>query len=112
MATSCPAGTPDRQVADYSVYLVRCRDGSLYTGIAIDVDRRFSEHRESPKGAKYLRGRGPLELVYRKRIGSRALASSVEARIKRLPRPVKADPAALSRRIELMLAELARASKE
>lgn len=69
----------------WSVYMVRCGDGSLYTGIATDVDRRFSEHLEQgPKTAKYLRGRLPLELVYRKEIGNRSEASKEELRIKRL----------------------------
>jgi putative endonuclease len=69
------------------VYLVRCRDGALYTGIATDVSRRFEEHRRrNGKGAKYLRGKGPLRLVFEKRIGRRALALKVEDRIKKLPK--------------------------
>lgn len=77
-------------MADWHVYLVRTRDGQLYTGIATDVDRRLEEHRSSGgKGAKYLRGRGPLELVYRRKLGDRALALQVEARLKRRTRPAK-----------------------
>ncbi|MEK6776954.1 MAG: GIY-YIG nuclease family protein [bacterium] len=69
----------------WCVYLVRCRDGTLYTGIATDVSRRFAEHEQSRgKGAKYLRGRGPLQLVFRKEIGARGLALRVEGKIKRL----------------------------
>lgn len=69
----------------WSVYMIRCGNGSLYTGIATDVERRFSEHLEQgPKAAKYLRGRLPLELVYRKEIGNRSEASKEELRIKRL----------------------------
>jgi putative endonuclease len=69
----------------WSVYLIRCGDGSLYTGIATDVERRFSEHVEQgPKAAKYLRGRLPLDLVYRKEIGNRSEASKEELRIKRM----------------------------
>jgi putative endonuclease len=65
--------------------LIRCGDGSLYTGIATDVERRFGEHvSQGPKAAKYLRGRLPLEIVYRKEIGSRSDASKEEVRIKRL----------------------------
>ena len=45
------------------VYILRCGDGTLYTGITDDVDRRLAVHR-SGKGAKYTRGRGPLEVVY------------------------------------------------
>lgn len=74
----------------WSVYLVRCRDGSLYTGIAVDVERRFAEHvRSDGRGAKYLRGRGPLELVATCSIGDRGLAQSIEHRIKRLSKPDK-----------------------
>jgi putative endonuclease len=77
-------------MATWSLYIVRCKDGSLYTGIATDAARRFEEHRTDPqKGAKYLRGRGPLELLLVKSIGSRSLASKVERRVKRLPKSEK-----------------------
>ena len=77
-------------MADWHVYLVRTHDGHLYTGIATDVDRRLEEHRsDAGKGAKYLRGRGPLELVYGRKLGDRALALRVEARLKRRPRTEK-----------------------
>lgn len=72
------------------MYLVRCRDGSLYTGITTDVARRFAEHRENKgAGAKYLRGRGPLTLVFQKKMGSRSLALAVESKVKRLAKPRK-----------------------
>jgi putative endonuclease len=70
------------------LYIIRCRDGSLYTGIATDVARRLAAHRAG-KGAKYLRGRGPLTLVYQTRIGSKALALRVERRVKALPKAKK-----------------------
>ncbi len=76
-------------MARWSVYLVRTAQGELYTGISLDVRSRFAEH-ASGRGAKYLRGRGPLELVYRRAIGERGLALRVERRIKRLPRAAKA----------------------
>jgi len=70
--------------------MVRCRDGTLYTGIAKDVSRRFEEHEfNRGKGAKYLRGRGPLELVFKKAAGARGLALRVERKIKRLPKSSK-----------------------
>ena len=72
----------------WHVYLIRCGDGSLYTGITTDVERRLAEHRAG-KGAKYLRGRGPLELAYSRPIGDRAAASREEARIKRLSKAAK-----------------------
>ncbi len=90
----------------YSIYLVRCRDGSLYTGIATDVSRRISEHEDGVKGAKYLRGRGPLTLVYQQEIGGRSLASKIESRIKRLPSAEKSDVRNLAERIAGFLQEL------
>lgn len=64
--------------------MVRCGDDSLYVGIATDVARRFDEHRsEGKKCAKFLRGRGPLELVFVVGAGTRAEALRLEAAIKR-----------------------------
>lgn len=68
--------------------MLRCGDGSLYTGIATDVKRRLEEHR-ADAGAKYLRGRGPLEVVFQSELGSRSLATRAEMRIKRLSRSAK-----------------------
>ena len=77
-------------MARWSVYVVRCRDGALYTGIATDVRRRVAEHaRKRGKGAKSLRGRGPLHLVFQRTIGSRGLALRVEGAIKKLPKARK-----------------------
>ena len=74
-------------MSDWYVYMVRCRDGSLYTGITTDVLRRLAEHQENGNaGAKYLRGRGPLTLVLQKSIGSRSMALSVERKVKKLPK--------------------------
>jgi putative endonuclease len=70
---------------DWYVYIVRCRDGSLYTGIATDVERRIADH-QANKGSKYLRGRGPLKLVFKKQIGEKGRALRVERQVKRLPR--------------------------
>ena len=92
---------------EYSVYLLRCGDGSYYTGIAIDVEQRLAEHDGGKRGAKYLRGRGPLELVFSRPIGDRGSAQHVEARLKQLPRHVKADVDALPARVDEMLARLA-----
>ncbi|MEA1959469.1 MAG: GIY-YIG nuclease family protein [Chloroflexota bacterium] len=77
-------------MSDWYLYLIRCRDGSLYTGITTDVARRFEEHRgKGAGGAKYLKGRGPLELVLRKKVGSRSLALRVEQKVKKLPKARK-----------------------
>ncbi len=72
------------------LYLIRCKDGSLYTGITTDVKRRVEQHQGSDgKGSKYLRGRAPLELVLKKRIGDRSLALKIEKRVKKMPRVKK-----------------------
>jgi putative endonuclease len=75
---------------DWHLYLIRCRDGSLYTGITTDVARRFAEHQgNGGPGAKYLQGRRPLALVFQKQIGSRGLALMVESRVKKLSKARK-----------------------
>ena len=72
------------------LYILRCGDDSLYTGIATDIDRRFEEHlSQGPKSAKYLRGKLPLESVYRREIGTRSEATKEELRIKSLTRKQK-----------------------
>lgn len=74
----------------WSVYIIRCADGSLYTGITTDVERRFEEHQsQGLKSAKYLRGRAPLELVYSQEVGTRSEAAKEEWRIKRLSKQEK-----------------------
>lgn len=94
----------------WSVYLLRCADGSLYTGIATDVSRRFAEHAEGERGAKYLRGRGPLELVFHQQIGDRSLALRVENRVKRFPKAYKEDFCRLSARIDKFVKQIAQQS--
>lgn len=70
------------------VYILRCGDGTLYTGVARDVERRLGQHRRG-KGARYTRGRGPLELVYREKRASLSDALVREAEIKRWKRARK-----------------------
>ena len=70
------------------VYILRCGDGTLYTGITDDIPRRLAAHRAG-KGAKYTRGRGPLELVYQERVPDKSAALRREAAIKRLRRREK-----------------------
>ncbi|MCW8872029.1 MAG: GIY-YIG nuclease family protein, partial [Xanthomonadales bacterium] len=60
---------------DWSVYIIRCDDGSLYTGVSTDVDRRFREHLDTRRGAKFFKGRAPLEVVYREAGHSRSSAT-------------------------------------
>ena len=85
------AATPEAEVADseFSLYIVRCADGTLYTGITTDVSKRLADHTASPRGAKYLRGRGPLQVVFSEVVGDRASASQLEYRVKRLSRARK-----------------------
>ena len=75
-------------MSDWLVYIIRCSDGSLYTGITKDLERRFEEHR-CGKGARYFNGRKPLEVVYVESCADRSQASRREAAIKRLNRRQK-----------------------
>lgn len=86
---ACMAMAADGSTTYWSIYLLRCADGSLYTGIATDVERRLQEHRCGKRGSKYLRGRGPLRLEFSQTVGDRSLASRVEHRIKQLSRQDK-----------------------
>ena len=67
------------------VYILRCGDNTLYTGVTDNPSRRLAAHRAG-KGAKYTRGRGPLELVYQEQVPDRAAALRREAAIKKLRR--------------------------
>ena len=75
----------------YSVYILRCADDSFYTGIALDVERRLQDHRSGVRGAKYLRGRLPVELVFEYAAGQRGDALRLEHRVKRMSRREKED---------------------
>jgi len=70
------------------VYILQCGDGTLYTGIALDPAARLAQHREGA-GARYTRGRAPLEMVYREAVPGRAAATRREAEIKRCTRREK-----------------------
>ncbi|MBP9728338.1 MAG: GIY-YIG nuclease family protein [Candidatus Moranbacteria bacterium] len=73
----------------YTVYILRCADETLYTGITTDIVRRVGEHNHSALGARYTRGRRPVDLVYERSFENRAVASREEARIKKLSRNEK-----------------------
>ena len=79
---------PAAETPSWSVYILRCGDGTLYTGIALDLAARLAQHRAGT-GARYTRGRAPLELVYREAAASRSAASRREAAIKRCTRREK-----------------------
>ena len=72
----------------WSVYILECNDGSLYTGITNDLDKRIQAH-ELGRGAKYTRGKGPLNLIYREAHKNRSDASKRESEIKKLSRQEK-----------------------
>jgi len=75
---------------DWSVYIIHCSDNSLYTGISTNVDKRFQQHLNC-KGAKYFRGRQPLQVVYIEPGHDRSSASCREAAIKKLTSRQKQD---------------------
>lgn len=70
------------------LYLLRCGDGTLYTGISNDVARRLQAHRRG-RGARYLKGRCPLVLARKVRVGSRGDALRVERKVKRMKKELK-----------------------
>ncbi|PIP03342.1 MAG: hypothetical protein COX55_00975 [Zetaproteobacteria bacterium CG23_combo_of_CG06-09_8_20_14_all_54_7] len=74
--------------SEWFLYLIRCKGGQLYTGISTDVARRFAAH-QLGKGAKFLRGKAPLVLVFQQKIGSRSEALKTEAAVKKLARADK-----------------------
>lgn len=74
--------------ADWQVYIIRCTDDSLYTGITVDMERRLAEH-GGARGAKYFRGKQPREVVYLEGGHTRSSASRREAAIKKLGRQAK-----------------------
>lgn len=73
----------------YFVYIVECSDGTLYTGITTDLERRLDEHNYSNKGAKYTRARRPVFLVYNETVNNRSEASKREHTLKKMSRQEK-----------------------
>ena len=73
----------------WSVYLIRTASNSLYCGVTTDVQRRFTEHQGNKKGAKYLKGKGPLTLAWSEVVGDKRKAMQLEYRIKRLSKVKK-----------------------
>ena len=71
------------------VYILKCGDGSFYTGITTDLKRRINEHNSSKLGAKFTRGKRPVELVYSCKMNDRSAASKEEYRIKKLSKTDK-----------------------
>lgn len=77
------------QPPGWSVYLIRTAANQLYCGVTTDVGRRFNEHQSGKKGAKFLKGKGPLQLVWSLEVGDKRKAMQLEYRIKRLPKAKK-----------------------
>ena len=75
-------------MTDHHVYVLECSDGSLYTGYTTDVERRVAEH-DAGEGAKYTRGRTPVELVHVERFETRSAAMRREREVKALSRAEK-----------------------
>jgi putative endonuclease len=73
----------------YYLYILKCADDSLYTGITVDLDRRVREHNFSKLGAKYTRARRPVKVVYSRKFANRSMAVKEELRIKKLSRKDK-----------------------
>ncbi|MFA6497929.1 MAG: GIY-YIG nuclease family protein [Desulfurivibrionaceae bacterium] len=82
------AAPPPNQPA-WFVYLVRCHDDTLYCGIATDLARRLAEHNSADKGAKYTRGRRPVQLIYTEEVSSRSVAMQREGQIKKMSKTRK-----------------------
>jgi putative endonuclease len=78
MANNAPKGPA------WYVYIVRCADDTLYTGITTDLQRRVDEHNHGVVGAKYTRARRPVEIVYKECVASRSQATRREYQIKRM----------------------------
>lgn len=73
----------------YNLYILKCSDDTLYTGITVDLKRRIKEHNTSKLGARYTMARRPVKIVYSKKFRNRSLASKEENRIKSLSRKEK-----------------------
>ncbi len=80
---------PTVKSSSWVVYMIRCSDASLYTGVTTDIERRFKEHKEGKVGAKYTRAKIPLHVVYEETCASRSEAQVREAQIKKLSKEEK-----------------------
>ncbi|KRV67838.1 GIY-YIG nuclease family protein [Aeromonas veronii] len=86
-ATTTPAQQPSAP-SRWSVYMVRTATGLLYTGISTDPQRRLRQH-QSGKGARALRGKGPLTLAWQQEVGEKGAALRIEYRLKQQPKSFK-----------------------
>lgn len=88
MGGSGTTASTARPTSDWVVYILRCGDDTLYTGITTDLARRFKQHSEG-RGARYTRGRGPLEIVGSRAVVTRSRALRLEAFVKKATRDAK-----------------------
>lgn len=79
----------EKMANSWWVYMLLTKQNKIYTGITVDIDKRFKEHEEGRYGAKCLKGKGPLQLLFKKKVGDRSKASRIEWHIKQLKRPEK-----------------------
>jgi putative endonuclease len=94
----------------WSVYLARCTDGTVYCGIAVDVAARIAAH-DAGRGARYTRGRGPLQLLATRRCRDQGTALRIERAVKRLPRPEKLALAEAPARFRALARSVRRAAR-
>jgi putative endonuclease len=95
--------------APWFVYVARCADGTLYTGIALDVAARIAAH-DAGRGARYTRGRGPLALCAVRRCADKGSALRLELALKRLPRAEK-EALVIGRRLAAFARRLTRSAR-
>ena len=76
-------------MSDWFVYMMRCADNTLYTGITTDVERRLKEHNGENSVTRYTRARQPVELAYQENAASRSEALKREAQLKKLKKDEK-----------------------
>ena len=91
-----PIKNSDNSDASWHLYIVQTRLGHWYTGISTNVQKRFEAH-QAGKGAKNLKGKGPLKLIYQQQVGSRSEASKLECRVKKLTKAQKIEFVATSK---------------
>jgi putative endonuclease len=83
------SSTSPNKVTPYFVYVLTCADGTLYTGVTTNLERRVTEHNSSPRAAKYTKVRRPVTLTYHETYENRSLAQKREAEIKKMTRSEK-----------------------
>jgi putative endonuclease len=81
----------EKEEKKYFIYILKCADDTLYTGITTDIERRQSEHNSPDKGAKYTKCRQPVSVVFHKEVKNKSEALKEEYRIKQLSRSEKKD---------------------